>query len=154
MILRPPRLPRPCAAQRSFRTPPDPRITLPACGFSISADCNARYSSSGNSSWASLENILVSMKLYIGRVYGTAVGRQCGETRYLCRNEKSPAPAGLSHSFAARRRSHDSRAEAHSYIAIVISSSTQTPATSSLPPHSSKKHISAFHPYTADTPPL
>src|SRR2546421_12679748 len=43
---RPPRLPRPATPHRSLRTPPEPGITSPASGFTISDCCNVPYSSS------------------------------------------------------------------------------------------------------------
>jgi hypothetical protein len=53
-------MPRP--AHRSLRSPPDPGMTTPCSGRSMSATCNARYSSSGNSPFASEVKIEVSTK--------------------------------------------------------------------------------------------
>ena len=63
MIRTPPRLPRPATPQRSFRTPPEPRITSPASGLVTSACCKAAYSSSARYCWTSDVNSVVSMNV-------------------------------------------------------------------------------------------
>ena len=85
----PPLFPRPGIPHRSFLTPPDPAIKVPESGFSIRVCWSYEYSSSDKYSATSFVNSLVSMKLYIGLLYGYDVHRQ-DETETLAARYVNP----------------------------------------------------------------
>src|SRR6266850_5748154 len=55
-----PRLPRPATPHRSLRTPPDPGITSPASGLTMSDCCKVAYSSSVRYCCSNFVNSFVS----------------------------------------------------------------------------------------------